>query len=247
MPTAAKSTRAIVKSAAKGMTPKVRALLALGLDRDFVPPTQYGLLLARVPGGQKGVLRAVAGTCDPKLAPVMARYNSLTAKEREAVSIDVLIAGAVASGIEIDPPDILGAVVAELTRTNTALTSMVAAMAAPNTMKAVARAAQSTLDGHNDRKLLLQTVGVAPVPKTSVTNITAGRIDARQQQNNVLVQNAPRLEDITRVVSSAKVIPELVDSVMGRVHGEYMTEADREDRDARDRDRDVEDGEVEAP
>ncbi len=58
--------------------------------------------------------------------------------------------------------------------------------------------------------MILQGIGAAPVPKTSVTNITARVVDQRQQtQVNVTV---PRLEDVVRTIADATLPAE------GEVH-----------------------------
>jgi len=52
-------------------------------------------------------------------------------------------------------------------------------------------------EGFQDRKMLAQHVGFAPVPRTSVTNIFGGAaIDARQQTQNVAI--LPQVEDGVR-------------------------------------------------
>jgi hypothetical protein len=51
--------------------------------------------------------------------------------------------------------------------------------------------------GHQDRELLLQIVGVAPVAKNQIQNITVmGGVDARAQQ--AISFTVPRLEDIVK-------------------------------------------------
>jgi hypothetical protein len=170
-------------------------LLALGLGGDFVPPTQFSKRLRDVPGGERAVLQLLAGAADPDLQLVMAQYELLTAPERRAVSIDVLIAAAKVK----DPHDLYGKIAAELSRQSVSTTSMIASLEAPRVMKAMARRAKG-VDGHADTKLLLQTAGVAPTPKNSTTIISNSNIDARRQsQVNVQV---PRLEDITRMLDS---------------------------------------------
>jgi hypothetical protein len=194
-------------SKAKSHALTVTLKQALGLPANApAPSTRFDTLLSKVPGGRASVLATCASSTDPTLAPVMALYRSLTYNEKRRVSLDLLIQAARVTHPELDPPAVLGALVAELTRVSVSVTAMVASIEAPNTMKAVALRSRSMLDGHNDAKLLLQTVGVAPVPKTSITHITAGSIDARRQQSNVQV-NLPRLEDITRMVPSDKVRP----------------------------------------
>ncbi len=182
---------------ARALTLSRRACIALSLDPDFLPDTHMHAIMEEV------------GVADPwsylrhsesEEARTLVRLRAtLSAGERDAVTIDHYIASA-----KVDFHKVLGAISEQVSRIESSKAAIKIAVAAPKMVTAAAIWG-GTYDGHADRKMILQSSGVAPVPKTSVTNVSFrdSIIDQRRQlavgQVNVHV---PTLEEVVRDVDS---------------------------------------------
>lgn len=139
-------------------------------------------------GHSNTVLSVLATSSKVEAKSLLDRYFLIPPNLRDVVTIDDLIAAA-----KLDPSVVLGLLTEEIHRQYGAVTSVIASVRSPSVMKARASYAL-TPDGHSDAKLILQTSGVAPVPKNQTTfiKVDAGHIG----DNNLTVIRTPTLEEI---------------------------------------------------
>ena len=163
-----------------------RALaLNLGLDPD-APRSNLGeVMLTEVGIGLEQILTILANSSREEAGKIVAKWNRLTADEREMVTFDLLLAS-----VKMTPADALGMLASEMYTQSASVATLIAAMATPEVMKATIEAAKDTRLGHADRKMLLQASGNAVIPKnqTTINNIR----DSTFKTNNVQV-NVPSL------------------------------------------------------
>lgn len=199
----------------RALTLTRRASIALGLLPDFEPVTNLQAVVLDI--GLRHPWPAYLRHSGNEDARVVVRlYDELAKQEREAVTLDHYIAagkvairdkvGKVTGDRPVDFHAVFGALSEQVSRIEGAAAQMMAAVRGPAMVKA-AEMWGGMPDGHADRKLLLQTAGVAPVPKNQITNVSVrdgGVLDARQQvaigQINVHI---PTLEEVVRDVDAA--------------------------------------------
>jgi hypothetical protein len=105
-------------------------------------------------------------------------------------------------GNPVEPSRCLGIITEQMFSRNVSVANMIAAVKAPEVMgHAVKFAGQK--DGHQDRKMLLQQVGAAPIPKTQTNylNISGNKID-----KSVHVNVVPTLESVVGELDLEKII-----------------------------------------
>ena len=112
----------------------------------------------------------VAAEREPKLAPVLKVWDGMTKREREhdRVSLDKMM-----SAVPISPHDIVGMVVAEMSRYHYSVSEGIVAMnhsAVTETMMKQAK----TVKGIDDRKMVMQHSGFLPMPKGTEVNVLQG-------------------------------------------------------------------------
>ena len=124
---------------------------------------------------------------------MIALFDSLMKSEKKSVTLDHLAAACKDDkGNSVQPSKVMGIITEQMFSMSVAVTGMIAASKAHDVMRAAVWYA-GTVDGHQDRKMLLQTVGPVPVPKsqTNVLNISGNKID-----NSVHVNQIPTLESV---------------------------------------------------
>jgi hypothetical protein len=128
---------------------------------------------------------------------LVALHTTLAKGERDAVTIDHYIAAA-----GVDFHKVFGVISEQVSRIEGTKASMIAAVSSPLMMRAAGEWG-ATYDGHADRKMILQTAGVAPVPKNQVTNVTVrdSVIDNRRQMA-IGVTRVPTLEEVVRDIDA---------------------------------------------
>lgn len=77
---------------------------------------------------------------------------------------------------------------------------MRAAQESPAIMKSVTRHAKSK-DGFHHAKLVLQTTGVAPVPKNNTTVFIGSKIDNSKHQTNVVATHSQTVDEVGDILS----------------------------------------------
>jgi len=176
------------------LTGLVRACRQLGLDDDFDPPTAIQQTLNDSHLGPE-VYTYLKNSVAPEAKKIVRMYFALETKQREEVTIDHLIAAA-----EVDHIKVWGAISEEVMRAKGAAASMIAALRSPEAMSAAAIFA-GTEGGHADRKMILQTAGVAPVPTNQINrfNIGSMKVDNSKHLHNHAV---PSLEEVVREVDA---------------------------------------------
>ena len=185
-----------IKKAEMLLPATIRALITLGVPEYFKPkfPVAYLFNVLRPNPPTTLELCEYIKCSDNKAArKVIEKFETLVQVEQDAVSLDHLIEAA-----KVDPAEILGVLTAEMFRQNTLRTQLIASFAAPRVMEAVITRATGE-NGHQDSKMLLQSVGAAPVPSNQKVTVFNSGSMAFNKQINVGGQDAAmRLEDIVR-------------------------------------------------
>jgi hypothetical protein len=122
---------------------------------------------------------------------ICAMFDRLNASQKNAIDIDYLTAAAHCK----DVYKIAGLITETYTRVKGMETAMRAAQESPGIMAKFAKHAK-TSKGFNHGKLILQTTGVAPVPRNQTTVMIGNKIDNSKNQMVVV----PRPEEIATVV-----------------------------------------------
>jgi len=180
-----------------------RANMQLGLPRDFNPPTSIQSILKDAGLGAE-VYTYLLNSETHEAKEITKMYFALTKPQRKKVTIDHLIAAA-----KLDHIKTLGAITEELFRAKGEASTLIAAVASPDAMRAASWYA-GTESGHQDRKMILQTVKVAPVPTNQINrfNIFGNRVD----NSTTVIANAPSLEEVVRSVDSiTAALPKIID------------------------------------
>jgi hypothetical protein len=183
------------KADGKALTLSRRACIALVLPPDYEPVTNLEAILKEV--GIVDVWPYLRHADDEGARKVVKLRADLAKGERDAVTIDHYIAAAGA-----DFHKIFGVVAEQVSRIEGTKASMIAAAGSPELMSAAVRRGR-TYHGHQDAKMVLQTAGVAPVPKNQVTNISVrdSVIDQRRQVAIGQVR-VPTLEEVVKDIDS---------------------------------------------
>jgi hypothetical protein len=180
----------------------LRAFKQLGLAEGFDPPTAIDAILQEAQLGPE-IFTYLKNSQSDEAKKVSKLYWALPQPQRKEVTIDHLIAAA-----GVDHIKVLGSLTEELYRIKSEVATLIAAVESPDTMRATAAYAQQP-KGHQDRKMLLQTARVAPVPTNQITRVNMGNvsIDNRKiTQNNIV----PSLEDVVRDMDVVqKAIPDV--------------------------------------
>jgi len=173
-----------------------RACIALELEEDFDPPTNLASILKEA-GLKHSVWTYIRHADSEDCRKLVATYVKLAPGERDAVSIDHYLAATHA-----DFHKVFGALSEQVSRIEGGKAAMMISASAPRMAKAASNFGDF-LHGHADRKMILQTAGVAPVPKNQVTNVTFrdSVIDARRQ-TAISVGHVPTLDEVVRDVDS---------------------------------------------
>jgi hypothetical protein len=146
------------------LSPLQRARLSLGLKVDAEPKTNLAWLLRKAVLGKTAV-DYLRFSDDEQARQIVALYDSLNATERKAVTIDYLI---MAAGADVH--HVSGVIQEAVSRIRGVEAGLLAYMDAPKVMKKTVEHAL-TPDGYQDRRLILETVGVASLLRqTSVTS-----------------------------------------------------------------------------
>ena len=138
------------------LSPLRRACLSLGLEVDAQPETNLALILRKAKLGKTG-MDYLRWSEDEHARQIVARYDSLNATERKAVTIDYLI---MATGADVH--HIWGAIQEELSR-------MGGLAASVNSLRVLKKTVENALTpgGHEDRKLFFQIADHLPSPPKS--------------------------------------------------------------------------------
>lgn len=149
---------------------KIKALRVLSLPDNFEPATK----VAHIFGGitLEEIVSCLRTSTDETCMFICANYDRLIPEQRNRVDIDILIAASKCR----DPFKVAGQITELYSRAKAMETQVRAATNSPQIMEKRAKFAKSK-DGHNDAKLILQTMGVAPVPQNQKTYIFGNRID----------------------------------------------------------------------
>lgn len=138
---------------------------------------------------------------------IVRAHDSLSKIERENVTIDYYIAAT-----KVDFHKLFGQLAEQISAIDGTTASIIAAANSPEMMRAAVQRG-GRYDGHQDTKLVLQTAGVAPVPKNQVTNINVrdSIIDNRKQTaiGNI---NVPTLDEVVRDIDAITVPDERRDA-----------------------------------
>ena len=183
------------------LTPKTRAMTSLALAHD--PPPVVSVALEEAKIAPEDAILYLRCSKAPEAVLMCLKYDSLVDTEKQAITLDHLCAAAKnEKGESVDPSRCLGIITEQMFSRSISVTNLIAASRAPDVMKAAVWYA-GTPDGHQDRKMLLQTIGVAPVPKNQSTyiNVSGNKID-----NSTHVTVAPTLESVLGDVDLDKII-----------------------------------------
>jgi hypothetical protein len=175
MTKAAKASHGIPFVTGPTVIPSRRRLTRLAKEHGFrTLPGEGSLALATryVPGGRDGVLqyvRTASADGDPDATTWLHVWDDLKPWEQNQATFDDICAGA-----GVSPVKFLKIVVGIAFTLHCDLANMVAAIAHPKIVETAIESAQMPGElGFEDRRLLLQHHGFAPVPKAAVINITA--------------------------------------------------------------------------
>ena len=114
------------------------------------------------------VFYRIAAEREPKLAPVLKAWDATTKLERKRAPLDEMM-----SAVPISPHDVVGMVVAEMSRYHYSVSEGIVAMnhrAVTETMMKQAK----TVKGIDDRKMVMQHSGFLPMPKGTEVNVLQG-------------------------------------------------------------------------
>lgn len=182
-------------------TPEKRAMKSLSLASAPPPVVTSALKEAKI--DQETALDYLRCSRTPEALLLVQCYDSLMPTERKAITIDHLCAAAKdKEGNSIDPSRCLGIITEQMFSHKVSVTNLLAAANAPKVMEKSIRFA-GMRDGYQDRKMLLQTVGVAPTPKTQTNylNISGNKID-----KSVHINSVPTLESVVGELDLDKII-----------------------------------------
>lgn len=185
--------------------PMVRVNRQLGLDDEFEPSTAIQQVLDDA-GLDDKVYVYLRNSETPEAKAILKLYRPLDEWKRKKVTIDHLIAAA-----GVDHIKVLGAISEEVFRARQEASTLIAAISSPDAMKSAAFYA-GTPDGHADRKMILQTVKVAPVPTNQINrfNLIGNKIDKSQH----IHMHVPSLEEVVRDVDAITAsLPKTLDHV----------------------------------
>jgi len=150
---------------------QVKAIKAQKPVPGFLPITEAASAL----GGAENFMAfyRIAAEREPKLAPVLGAWDATTKLERKRAALDEMM-----SAVPISPHDIVGMVVAEMSRYHYSVSEGIVAMnhrAVTETMMKNAR----TVKGIADREMVMKHSGFLPLPKGSEVNVFQGvRVDS---------------------------------------------------------------------
>lgn len=142
------------------LPPLRRACLSLGLEVDAQPATHLAWLLRKATLGKTGMYY-LRFSDDEQARQIVARFDSLNATERKAVTIDYLL---MATGA--DEHHVWGVIQEELSREE----GLIAAVAARANVLTVLKKTVENANkpgGHEDRKLFFQLTGDLPVGRSA--------------------------------------------------------------------------------
>lgn len=160
----------------KGGWQRREALRILGLPEELPRANKVSRVLKKIESelpDDESVMSILRSSTKPESALLVDLMDALGDRLQDHVDWDDLVAAVrLHKGQEkFDGGKLLGIVTEEVYRQWGTLTSVIASISSPKVMRA--RAVYATLpEGHSDAKMILQTTGVAPVPKNQVTNIT---------------------------------------------------------------------------
>jgi hypothetical protein len=143
------------------LSPLRRACLSLGLEVDARPSTNLSGLLRKAGLGKTGI-EFLKFSDEEHARRIRDLYYALNSTERKAVTIDYLIMAA-----DADAHHVWGVIQEGLSRVAEAEAVLVACINAPGVIRQAVEHAQ-TPEGHADRELILQILGVVP-PQTAGT------------------------------------------------------------------------------
>lgn len=192
------------------------ACKALGLPGDFRPVSRIRDIFTGLDLGE--IISCLRTSIDENAQVMCALYDRLNAPHRKAIDIDFLIAAAKCR----DPHTIAGLICENYSRVKTLESNFIAARESPGIMKEASRRAQQK-NGFQYGRMVLQTSGVVPMPKNTVTITTTkiGKID----NSNKLTLNGVQSHQGT-VIEVSEILRQLPQNVAPPSH---LTE-DQSDR-----------------
>lgn len=152
----------------------VLACRSLELPDDYEPVTKISVLMSNV--GLSEIITCLRSSEDGNAMLICAYYDRLNPALQKVITIDHLIAAARCK----NPIKVAGLITETYCQAKQMESQIIAAGSSPEVMKAAVKHAKRR-DGFQHSKMVLQTVGVAPVP-VNQRNILIG--NKFQQQNN---------------------------------------------------------------
>jgi hypothetical protein len=170
-----------------------RALIALNLPEDFTPTSNLESVMKEIPGTPGLTYKVLRCSADPIAKSLIKLYDDLTPQERKVVTLDHLVSAAA-----VEPQEVLKMIAGELYSYGSQVANMLAAASSPDVMRKSISFAKKK-EGFHHARMILQTSGVAPVPKTQVTNL---RLQQNVQNNTVNNLEIARLEDVVKCIDA---------------------------------------------
>jgi hypothetical protein len=170
----------------------VYACRALELPDTYEPVTKISVLMSNV--GLQEIITCLRSSEDGNAQLICAYYDRLNPSLQKVITIDHLIAAARCK----NPIKVAGLITETYCQAKQMESQIIAAGSSPDVMKAAVRHAKRR-DGFQHSKMVLQTVGVAPVPVNQRNILIGNRF---QQQNNVNI-TVPSHEQVAGEVDEA--------------------------------------------
>ncbi len=164
-------------------------MIALNIEEDPTLVIEEALAEAEVDKDRALSLLALSDADEAKL--ITKAYKSLVPVERAAIGLDHLRVSC-----DVSAAKVLGLITEQMFLKASSVTGMILASKSPDVMRS-AIAFSASKEGHQDRKMLLQQGGNAPVPKTQNTFISVKNSQIGGTINN---NKIPTFEDIMQGV-----------------------------------------------
>lgn len=168
--------------------------------RAFKKPRTYnptGILatMFRLPFWQAlAILRLAIRSGEEEVAILLIKYKLIPPRFRPLVADNIFFLDLIVEDADLDPY-MVGTVMAyHAKRLADVRAQFILSQATPEIAQAGVDIAKTPM-GFADRWKILQTVGIAPVPKSQISNVTINNSRLQQTQVNLSV---PRLEDVVR-------------------------------------------------
>lgn len=173
---------------------------ALGIPSDWRPPVSISDLLPDITSTKMFAILMFSE--EPEAKQILGLLNSLHPQVRHRVTGDPDGIDYLCASLKIRSSRLAGILMEHLAELRSVKAQAKLSFAAPEIADAAIETAKiQGSEGYQDRKMILQSVGIAPMPKNQVTNLTLN--NSRLTQINAAV-SIPRLEDVTRAVEQAQ-------------------------------------------